>query len=109
MAEPDAILDPDAEPADVPQPAAEAKFEPGDYVAVNSFWSGKLTFRADGTFSRDNGDKGVWISVWKSLTYGTIGLTTITSFAPAWTAMSTFVVEMMPPSTSSRSCTWTGL
>jgi len=52
---------------------------------------------------------GVEISSLKSFTNGTSGFTTITSFAPACTAMSTFVVEMMPPSTSSRSWTWTGL
>src|SRR2546423_1380310 len=45
----------------------------------------------------------------KSFTYGTSGLTTMMSFAPAWAAMSTFVVETMPPSTSSRSRTRTGL
>jgi hypothetical protein len=45
----------------------------------------------------------------KSLTYGTSGLTTTTNFAPASTAMSRLVVETMPPSTSSRSLTRTGL
>ena len=41
----------------------------------------------------------------KSLTYGTSGLTTTMNFAPASTAMSRFVVETIPPSTSSRSRT----
>jgi hypothetical protein len=45
----------------------------------------------------------------KSLTYGTSGFTTMMNFAPALTAMSTFVVETIPPSTSSRSRTRTGL
>jgi hypothetical protein len=45
----------------------------------------------------------------KSLTYGTSGLTTTTNFAPASTAMSRLVVDTMPPSTSSRSLTFTGL
>ena len=44
----------------------------------------------------------------KSLTNGTIGLITTTSFAPASTAMSRLVVETMPPSISSRSSTRTG-
>ncbi len=44
----------------------------------------------------------------KSFTNGTIGLITTTSFAPAWIARSRFVVETMPPSISSRSCTRTG-
>ncbi len=44
----------------------------------------------------------------KSLTNGTIGLITTTSFAPAWIAMSRLVVETMPPSISSRSLTRTG-
>lgn len=51
-----------------PATAAELAFEPGDYVAINSFWSGKLTFRPDGTFSRDTGQKGVWIAEGKKLT-----------------------------------------
>jgi hypothetical protein len=45
----------------------------------------------------------------KSLTNGTSGLTTTTNFAPDFTAMSMFVVETMPPSTSSRPRTRTGL
>ena len=36
---------------------------------------------------------GVLICLEKSLTYGTIGLTTMTSLAPAWIAMSMFVVD----------------
>ena len=44
-----------------------------------------------------------------SLTKGTSGLTTTRNFAPASTAMSMFVVETMPPSTSSRSLISTGL
>ena len=44
----------------------------------------------------------------KSLTNGTSGLTTTMNFAPASTAMSRFVVETMPPSTSSRPLTSTG-
>jgi hypothetical protein len=39
----------------------------------------------------------VGIRFWKSLTYGTSGLTTTTNLAPASTAMSTLVVETMPP------------
>jgi hypothetical protein len=50
----------------------------------------------------------VGISFVKSFTYGTSGLTTTMSFAPASTAMSRFVVETIPPSTSSRSLTRTG-
>ena len=50
----------------------------------------------------------VGISCVKSLTNGTSGLTTTISFAPASTAMSRFVVETIPPSTSSRSLTSTG-
>jgi hypothetical protein len=48
--------------------------------------------------------------VWreKSLTNGTSGLTTTMNFAPASTAMSRFVVETMPPSTSSRPLTSIG-
>ena len=45
----------------------------------------------------------VGISLVKSFTNGTSGLTTTISFAPASTAMSTLVVETIPPSTSSRS------
>ena len=44
----------------------------------------------------------------KSLTNGTSGLTTTMNFAPASTAMSRFVVETMPPSTSSRPLTSVG-
>ena len=44
----------------------------------------------------------------KSLTKGTSGLMTTMNFAPASTAMSRFVVETIPPSTSSRSPTRTG-
>jgi hypothetical protein len=44
-----------------PDPPPPPTFEPGEYTAINSFWSGKLTFKKDGTFVRDNGDKGVWI------------------------------------------------
>jgi hypothetical protein len=54
--------------AATPAPAAEAPFEPGDFVAINSFWSGKMTFRPDGTFERDSGQKGVWIAEGKKLT-----------------------------------------
>jgi hypothetical protein len=43
------------------KPAPAPSFEPGDYVAINSFWSGKMTFLPDGTFQRDSGQKGVWI------------------------------------------------
>ena len=38
------------------------------------------------------------ITFWKSFTYGTSGFTTITNLAPRSTAMSTLVVERMPPS-----------
>ena len=58
---------------------------------------------------RARGPVGAGICLSKSLTNGTSGLTTTTNFAPASTAMSTLVVETMPPSTSSRSLTLTGL
>ena len=51
----------------------------------------------------------VGISLEKSLTNGTSGLTTTMNFAPASTAMSRFVVETMPPSISSRPLTRSGL
>ena len=51
----------------------------------------------------------VGISLEKSLTNGTSGLTTTMNSAPASTAMSRFVVETIPPSTSSRPLTSTGL
>ena len=44
----------------------------------------------------------VGITFWKSFTYGTSGLTTITNLAPRSTATSTFVVDRMPPSTRWR-------
>ena len=50
----------------------------------------------------------VGISLEKSFTYGTSGLTTTMNFAPASTAMSRFVVETIPPSISSRPLTSTG-
>jgi hypothetical protein len=52
--------------------------------------------------------RSVRISFVKSLTNGTTGLITTTSFAPASTAMSRFVVDTIPPSTSSRSPRRTG-
>lgn len=52
-------------PAPIPD---KPVFEPGEYVAINSFWSGKMTFRPDGTFSRDSGQKGVWLFSGKKLT-----------------------------------------
>ena len=50
---------------------------------------------------------GIWVS--KSLEYGTSGLTTMISLAPASTAISRFVVDTIPPSTYSRSPIFTGL
>ncbi len=44
----------------------------------------------------------------KSLTKGTIGLTTTMNLAPFSTAMSMFVVERMPPSIISRPLISTG-
>ena len=66
---PPVVSAPPATPAG-PAPAApaDASFEPGDYVAINSFWSGKMTFRPDGTFERDSGQKGVWMVNGKKLT-----------------------------------------
>ena len=57
---------------------------------------------------RARAPNSVGISFVKSFTYGTSGLTTTISFAPASTAMSRFVVETIPPSTSSRSLTRCG-
>ena len=51
----------------------------------------------------------VGITFWKSFTYGTSGLTTITNLAPASTATSTLVVERSPPSTRWRPLISTGL
>ena len=51
----------------------------------------------------------VGMTFWKSFTYGTSGLTTITNVAPRSTAMSTLVVERMPPSMSWRPLSSTGL
>ena len=54
-----------ARPTVAQPPPAAPTFEPGEYSAINSFWSGKITFMPDGTFQRDNekGDKGkgIWI------------------------------------------------
>ncbi len=56
---------PPASGSAAPAKPAAPVFEPGEYSAINSFWSGKITFYRDGTFQRDNekGDKGkgVWI------------------------------------------------
>jgi hypothetical protein len=35
--------------------------EPGDYVGVETFWSGKLRLEGDGSLQRDDGRKGVWL------------------------------------------------
>ncbi len=53
--------------------------------------------------------KTVGIVFSKSLTKGTSGLTTTMNFAPFSTAMSTLVVERMPPSISWRPFRSTGL
>lgn len=44
-----------------PTAATPAGFEPGDYVAIGTSWSGKMTMNADGTFTTSNGKNGVWI------------------------------------------------
>lgn len=54
-------------PTPTSAPAAD-KFEPGDYVAVATNWSGKVTFRADGTVQRETGQKGIWMYNDKMLT-----------------------------------------
>lgn len=54
-----------------PEPAAlqpQPLPEPGDYVAVDTFWSGKITLRSDGGLEADDGRQGVWLFDGKKLT-----------------------------------------
>jgi len=54
-----------------PQPAAPLsalRVEPGHYVGVSSFWSGRLDLAADGSLTRDDGRHGVWIFDGQKLT-----------------------------------------
>lgn len=53
-------------PALAPQPVASPP-APGDYVGVDTFWSGKLKLHGDGSLERDDGRKGVWLFDGKTL------------------------------------------
>lgn len=41
---------------------------PGNYVATDTFWTGKVTLESDGTLKADDGRKGVWLFDGRRLT-----------------------------------------